>query len=271
MATRLLNSGFDITVCDLNEKVLNDFQKLGANTTSEPAVCADHDMVIIIVATDEQVKNCLLGESGVINAVNTESPPLLAVMSTVLPETIYGVEPYCTEKSIRLVDAPVSGFPTKAREGTLSILAGGEASDVENMKPAFEVLAGNIYHIGALGTGSITKILNNMLGVTNMFLHAEAISIALKYDMDPVELGNIMEMSSGRNFMSADWSRSLEIYKLFSKNKEMSKVVLDLSRKDLEHASALSENTKQDNLLLEYLVKALNVISYDRLIKNGSH
>ena len=265
MARCIVRAGYQTTVCDKRPQALEAFKEMGAIVTEKVSDCADREVVIVMVADDAQVREVVVGSDGLLNAVDQNRPPMLAVMSTVLPETIQKLAPKCTEKKVRLVDAPVSGFPMRAEQGKLSILVGGEKADVDAMRPVFEVMGENIYHTGALGAGEITKLVNNIIAITNIFVTAEAMMVGQKYGMDPYKLASIMDTSSGRNFATKDWEMGRGFYKIFSENLDMAKTALDLCRKDLEHAQKLGQGVNVASPLLDQIVGALNNFSYEEI------
>ena len=265
MARCIVRAGYQIVVCDKRPKSLVIFKEMGAIVTEKVSDCADREVVIVMVADDAQVREVVLGSDGLLNAVDQNRPPMLAVMSTVLPETIHKLAPKCAEKKVRLVDAPVSGFPTLAEQGKLSIMVGGEKVDVDAMRPVFEVMGENIYHTGALGSGDVTKIVNNIIGITNMFLSVEAMLIGQKCGMEPFKLAPILETSSGRNFATKDWEKGRAVFKIFSQSIDLTKVLVDLSLKDLKHAQKLAKGANVECPLLDYIIQALSNFSYEEI------
>lgn len=265
MARRLLSCGYKLTVCDKNSEALKSFKEQGVSVTDNPSDCAGSEMIIVIVANDTQVNEAVLPPNGLLASVDPNRPPLLALMSTVLPQTIQELSQRCKEKNVCMVDAPVSGFPTRAEQGTLSIMVGGEASDLDAMRPVFEDLGENIYHAGALGSGEVSKLVNNILGITNMFLSVEAMSIGQKWGMDPEKLAAIIETSSGRNFSSKDWKKARAVFGAFSKTMDLTKVLVDLCQKDLEHARQLAQNVDMVCPLLDQVVDTVNNFTYEEI------
>lgn len=265
MARRLHQAGYFLTVCDKNPKALESFHQLGIRITDKSGDCADHDFVIIMVATDAQVKEVLLGPEGLLKAVNPKRPPFLAIMSTILPKTTQQLAPFCAEKNVRLVDAPVSGLPILAEEGKLTIMVGGEAKDAEAMRQVFQAMGENIFHTGPLGSGNVTKLINNIIGITNLFLSVEAMLIGEKYGITPHKLAEILEKSSWRNFSTKDWSKGLAIFRFFAQSLDLSKVMVDLSAKDLEHAQQLARNAGLACPLLDHIAEAVKNFSYEEI------
>jgi 3-hydroxyisobutyrate dehydrogenase-like beta-hydroxyacid dehydrogenase len=265
MARCLFRAGYSLTVCDKSPTALKTFREMGARVTDKPADCADHDMIIVMVANDSQVKEVVLGPEGFLKAVDPKRPPLLAIMSTILPQTTQGLAPQCAKKNVRLVDATVSGLPVVAEGGKLTIMVGGEKEDLEAMRPVFKAMGENIYHTGPLGSGDVAKLVNNIVGITNLFLSVEAMLVGKKYGMDLTKLAAIMETSSGRNFSTKDWERGRATFAFFAQSLDLSKVLVDLSVKDLEHAQELAKNAGLTCPLLDHIVQAVKLFTYEEI------
>lgn len=265
MARCVIRAGFQVTVCDKNPKVLEGFKKIAFQVTDRPADCADQEMVVVMVANDDQVKETIEGKDGLLKAVNPNQPPLLAIMSTILPQTTQGLATVCAHKNIRLMDAPVSGLPVVAEQGKLTIMAGGDAADLEAMRHVFKAMGENIFHTGPLGSGNVTKLVNNIVGITNLFLSVEAMLVGKKYGMDLHKLASIMETSSGRNFSTKDWDRGKATFEFFAQSLDLSKVLVDLTRKDLQHAQELAKKVNVACPLLDQIVQAVEKFSYEEI------
>ena len=240
MARCVARAGFELTVCDTNLDALAGFESIALRLTDKAADCANQDMVIVMVTNDEQVKQVMLEDEGVLKNVDPEHPPAVAVMSTVLPQTIHAVADECATKGVRLVDAPVSGLPVVAEKGKITIIVGGKSADLELMRSVFEAMGENIFHTGDLGTGEVTKLINNMVGLPNLFLTVEAMQVGMAYGMDLRRLASIMDTGSGRNFTTKDWEQGKATFAHFAKSSELIKLVVDLCRKDLKHVQDLA-------------------------------
>jgi 3-hydroxyisobutyrate dehydrogenase len=265
MARCLIRAGFKLTICDNSPKARAEFAEIAAQLTSNPADCAGLDAVIVMVANDEQVKDAVLGDAGLLAALKPNQAPLLAIMSTVLPQTIEEIAVVAAQKAVKLLDAPVSGLPVVAEQGKLTIMVGGDAATLEIMRPVFAAMGENIFHTGELGSGEVTKLVNNILGVTNLFLCVEAMLVGKAYGMDLHRLAAILETSSGRNFSTKDWERGRATFGYFAKSLELSKVAVDLSSKDLRHARELAAKAGLETPLLEQILEAISQFSYEEI------
>lgn len=267
MAKCVVKAGYKLIACDISAPAREKFEKTAVRVTDRPANCAKCEMVIVMVSTDSQVREVILAPNGVLNAVDPNRPPLLAIMSTILPQTTQEIAIHCKEKNVHIVDAPVSGGPLIADQGGLTIMVGGEEADLEAMRPVLEAMGKNIYYMGALGSGNVAKLVNNIIGVTNFFLTVEAMLVGKKCGIDPHKLAEVLETCTGRNFSTEDWEKSLAFFKFFSQNLTLSKVLLDLARKDLEHAQQLATKVKLICPLVDEIVRVVNNFSYEEIME----
>jgi len=258
MAERLAKSGFDLTVCDLRPEALEPLKALGAKVTQRVADCACADLAILMVANDAQVKSAALGPGGLVEAADPAAPPLLAIMSSVLPETVREVAASAAKKNIRTLDAPVSGGRVSASRGALTIMTGGAQEDLIKARPVLDALGTNIVHCGPLGSGEGVKIVNNILGVANMFLMTEASRLAQELGIDVGWLAGVMETSSGRNLATRDYEAHKGLYRYNIQSPETLAALLAVCRKDLSLAKALADSSKLSLPMLEAVKQALD-------------
>jgi 3-hydroxyisobutyrate dehydrogenase len=254
MAMCLIRAGLRLTACDKRPGALEKFRALGVKVTGKPSDCAGTEMVIIMVGDDSQVEETLLGPEGLLKSVNTDKPPFLAIMSTVLPGTIKRLAGPCGDRNVRLMDAPVSGMPVAAEQGRLTIMAGGEKADLDAMRPVFESMGNNIYHTGPLGTGNVTKLVNNIIGLTSFFVSSEAFEIGQRLGMDPQALASIFENSTGR-----------KTFGVFSQSPEVCRVTVNLARKDLEHAQELAREAGVPCTFFDHIVEGIDSLPYEEI------
>jgi len=265
MARCVIRAGFKVTICDKSPRAQEEFKKIAFRVTDKAADCAGQEMVIVMVASDDQVKAVMLGKDGLLEAVDPKRPPLLAIMSTILPQTTQALAPFCAKKNVRLIDATVSGLPVVAEQGKLTIMAGGDPADFEAMLPVLKTMGENIFQTGALGSGNVTKLVNNIVGVANLFLSVEAMALAKKFGMDLHKLAAIMETASGRNFSTKDWDRGKATFNYFGQNLDLAKVLVDLTRKDLQHAQEMARQAGSPCPVVDHIVEAVNNITYEEL------
>jgi len=245
MARRLHDAGYELTVCDREAATLSVFETLGVAIAPTPSACGGNDLVILMVANDAQLKEVMLAPDGLVSGIDVAAPPLVAVMSTVLPETVREIANALSRKNAAVIDAPVSGGLAGAEAGTLTIMIGGSEQDVARLRPILNAMATTIFHCGELGSGELTKIVNNMVGVSNLFLMAEAMTLAKRYGLPPERLVSIMEASSGRSAYTRDWDGRKGTYSAIAADADRMRSHLAICRKDLQCALTLASNARR--------------------------
>ncbi|HEX3418707.1 MAG TPA: NAD-binding protein, partial [Stellaceae bacterium] len=118
-------------------------------------------------------------------------------MSTIDPGTSQRVAARLKERGLRFLDAPVSGGVGGATAGTLAIMVGGAAGDLEEARPALAAMGTNIIHVGAVGAGEVAKLCNNLISGSALIAVAEAFRIGEAFGVDPHILTNVIAKSSG--------------------------------------------------------------------------
>src|SRR6266404_1266473 len=266
MAERLIETGFAITVCDLNESAFEGFRKRGARTISRAAEGTEADAILVMVANDAQVKAAVLGPGGVLEGIDSERPPVVAIMSSVLPQTIQDTARELAKKNVHTLDAPVSGGSIRAAHGELTIMVGGDAADLQTMRPVFDALGKKVFHCGPLGSAEAVKIVNNIVGVLNTLITAEALAMAIKLGIDLKWLADVMEASSGRNVASKDIEGFRSVYKYNAQTPKSLKAVIDICRKDLVLGQALAKQLNVFTPTLDALASGNKAVSYEDIL-----
>ena len=103
---------------------------------------------------------------------------------------------------IGFLDAPVSGMQKRAEEGTLTMMAGGDAATLERLRGPLSTMASRILHVGPVGAGQMAKLVNQLLFDINMAALAEILPIAAKLGLDPAQVGEIVNSGTGRSYAS---------------------------------------------------------------------
>jgi len=233
MARNLLAAGYEVIAWNRSDRPLEELVAAGARAADGPAALArEADVVISIVKDDAAVREVLGGPEGAIAAARPGS--LVVDMSTVSPALVRELAAEAAAREVAFLDAPVSGGDVGAREGALSIMAGGDAAAVERARPVFDVLGSRVTHVGAAGAGQVAKACNQVLVAVIFGGLAEALVLGSKLGADPAAIldavgggmaaNRIMEMRRG-NFLGHDFTPGFKI---------------DLHHKDLEIALGAS-------------------------------
>ena len=177
MVRNLLKAGFAVQVWNRTAARMGELAADGAQPTSSPAELARQcDLIITCVSDTPDVAAVLLGEQGVI--AGAQPGALVIDMSTISPQATQEFAARLAERGVHMLDAPVSGGSEGAAKGTLSIMVGGDAADVERAMPVFQAMGKTITHVGGTGVGQTVKLVNQILVVGSMQAMAEALLFA---------------------------------------------------------------------------------------------
>jgi 3-hydroxyisobutyrate dehydrogenase-like beta-hydroxyacid dehydrogenase len=198
----------------------------------EPSRCGRADVVLVLVATPQQVRDVVAGESGIASGVDAARPPVVVVMSTVPAETVVELHEALRPRGVRVLDAPISGGVLRAEQGTLSVMAGGDVGDLEVIRPVLSAIASEVFHCGPVGSGATLKIVNNILGTASAMLMAEACRIALERGLDLDDTVRVLEASSGRTFLTANPGEAAEFYSRITSTRPGFDSLAAIMRKD---------------------------------------
>ena len=183
MTLNILKAGFPLTVWNRTPSKMEALVKAGAKTAKSPKEVAEVSDIVIDIVTDSlDVEQVLLGPNGVIQGAKAGT--IVIDMSTISPIKTREIAAKFKEKGIRMLDAPVSGGDIGARNGTLSIMVGGDKDAFDEAIPVFQAMGKTITHIGGHGDGQVTKAVNQILVGMNMLGVAEALMFASKAGVD---------------------------------------------------------------------------------------
>ena len=189
MACNLLQAGYSLTVFNRTASSCEPLQAAGARVASSPADAArEADVLLLCVSDDRAAEAVLLGpESGDDDkaAIHGLRPGSLVIdCSTISPATSRRLAAALAERAIRYLDAPVTGGTEGAQAGTLSVLVGGDARDLEQARPLLQVLGGAITHFGPVGAGQEATAVNQVLVAGSYAAVAEALQLAERLGLD---------------------------------------------------------------------------------------
>ncbi|WP_374624273.1 NAD(P)-dependent oxidoreductase [Pandoraea sp.] len=183
MVRHLMAAGHRLHVYARRPEVAAPFVERGAKAFATPALAAaDADFVVTNVTTTQDVDAVLLGPDGVVHGAR---PGTICVdHSTISAEATRRMAARLAAQGIQLVDAPVSGGPSRAADASLSIMVGGSRDVFEKVKPLLSVLGTTITHVGDVGAGQVAKACNQIVQVINIQGIAEAMLFAARNGVD---------------------------------------------------------------------------------------
>jgi 3-hydroxyisobutyrate dehydrogenase len=200
MVTNLVKKGFAVVAYDVMPSALQAAVERGATRAASAADAARQgDLVITMLPSSSHVEAGYLGPGGVLEGAVRGR--LCVDMSTIDPATSRRVAARLAERGLRFLDAPVSGAVPRAVEGTLTIMVGGEARDLEEARGALAALGSTIIHVGGVGAGEVAKICNNLIAGVAMVAVSEAFRIAEGFGVDPKVLTQVISKSSGHTWV----------------------------------------------------------------------
>ena len=183
MAKNLIKGGYDLVVYDLNKKVVDEFVQLGAESKSLIEIGQECEVIFTILPNGKIVQDVLFGEDGITTKINKGT--IVIDMSSVTPTE----SKYCAEKleelGVGFLDAPVSGGEPKAIDGTLAFMVGGKEEVYEKATPYFNAMGSSAILIGASGSGSVTKLTNQIIVNLTIAAVSEGFVLAAKAGADP--------------------------------------------------------------------------------------
>ena len=222
MAGRYLDAGFSVAVWNRSKAKAEDLIARGARWATSPEDAAiDADAVVTMVADDEAARAVWLGTDG---AATTMKAGTLAIeCSTVSYQHTRDMAPELNSRGLIYIDCPVTGLPDAAASGNLTLLVGADAADLEKARPFLEPIGSTIRHFGAVGSGTVYKLINNLMGAIQIAGIAEGLAIAeqagldMKLVLEAVETGvaaspQVIRHSkrmAARNFAGATFSTAL--------------------------------------------------------------
>lgn len=198
MAANLSRAGFNVVGFDANEAACKQFAEAGGETGRDiEAVAGGADLLITMLPNGQIVRTALLEQPGF--AAELQSGSMVVDMSSSAPTQTIALAETLSRKDIALIDAPVSGGVAKAVEGTLAILVGGHADQVQRAKPVLGAMGASIIHTGATGSAHCMKALNNFVSAAGLVAVSEALHVGSKFGLKPETIVEALNASTGRN------------------------------------------------------------------------
>jgi 3-hydroxyisobutyrate dehydrogenase len=168
----------DVICYDAYGPALDSATALGYRAAMSAAdVASQATLIDIVVRTDQDMLDCVLGPNGVLESA--QAGTLLLLHSSILPHTVKNVAEAARAKGINAIDACMTGVPDTVRAGNLSFVVGGADEDVERARPHLLKMSREVFHMGPIGTGAVGKLIKNMLGGAETLIVHEAIQIGI--------------------------------------------------------------------------------------------
>lgn len=194
MVECLQNNGYDLVVMGRKKSAINPVISRGGRAVESPKELAEaSDVIMLCVTTSEVVESLVYGDEGILAGIKQGS--VLIDYGTSIPSSTQKIGVDLSKKGAGMIDAPLGRTPAHARDGLLNIMAAGEQNTFDKVKTILEVQGENVFYLGALGAGHVTKLINNFMGMTTVCAMSQAFAIAQRAGVDCAQLYDIM--SSG--------------------------------------------------------------------------
>ncbi|MGD8201258.1 NAD(P)-dependent oxidoreductase [Ornithinimicrobium sp. W1679] len=193
MAVHLQQAGHEVRGHNRSPEKMQPLVDAGGTACGSAAEAVDGAEVVCLMLPDgPDVEDVLVGEGAVLQ--HARPGTLVIDLSTIRPDVARRMADEARRRGLRMLDAPVSGGETGARNATLSIMVGGLAEDVEAARPVLEVVGRTVVHVGPSGAGQTVKAANQLIVAGHLQVLAEAVALLEGYD---VELGPALDVLGG--------------------------------------------------------------------------
>lgn len=203
MALNLLDRGWSLTVFDSSTRRADILATSGASTASTIQSLHRCSVICLAVPDDAAVTAILLGKDGLLPLLDPGQTVI--VHSTVLPETARMLARAFGEAGVAFLDAPVSGGPDRARRGELTLMVGGAESDLAAVETLVQDMASEVLHQGPAGSGSATKLANQLMMFSTLAGTHEALRLGAAYGVPPAKVLQAVSSSTGDSWIARNW------------------------------------------------------------------
>ena len=194
MVQCLQANGYDVTVLARNSATTAEAIARGAKEAATPKALAEaSDIIMLCVTTSDVVDSLIYGDDGILAGVKVGA--VVIDYGTSIPASTQKIGADLAAKGAGMLDAPLGRTPMHAKDGLLNIMAAGDKSTFDKVKPVLDEQGENVFYLGALGAGHTTKLINNFMGMTTVCAMSQAFAVADKAGIDGPQLFDIM--SSG--------------------------------------------------------------------------
>ena len=238
LAAHITAAGHPLRLYDLvDDRLAAVVEATGGVAASGPAdVASDAEIVITMLPTGADVARAALGQGGIADGFG--GCGTLVDMSASEPSETVLLAGERARRGIDMIDAPVSGGRAGAVEGTLTIMAGGDAAVIERCRPVLESMGKRVVHTGVIGTGHALKSLNNTIGAAGFLIATEAFLVGKRFGLEPEVMADVVNTSTGMNNATLNRMARFVFSRAFD-----SGFSLDLMVKDLDIALSLARDT----------------------------
>ena len=255
IARNILKAGFPLVVHNRSRTAVEELVAEGAQAAGSAAeVAGQVDVVFTNLPDSPDVEQVVLGPDGILSAAR---PGLILVdNSTIKPVTARAIAARLAEKGAFALDAPVSGGDIGAKNGTLTIMVGGDAAALEKVMPVFLAMGKTVTHVGEPGAGQVAKAANQIMVAAQMVAMAELLVFSQKAGVDPQKVVEAIKGGAAQC-----WTLDVKPPRLFAGNRNPGfkahmqakdlNIVLETAREYGVPLPATAENAQLFNAMLQ--------------------
>ena len=213
IARNILKAGFPLIVHNRSQAAVDELVAEGAIRANSPKeVAAQVDVVFTNLPDSPDVEKVVLGENGIIEGAHDGL--ILVDNSTIKPASARTIAEKLSARNMFALDAPVSGGDIGARNGTLTIMIGGNASALEKVMPVFQSMGKTITHVGEAGAGQVAKAANQIMVAAQMVAMGELLVFSKKAGVDPRKVVDAIKAGAAQC-----WTLDVKPPRLFDGNR----------------------------------------------------
>jgi 3-hydroxyisobutyrate dehydrogenase-like beta-hydroxyacid dehydrogenase len=204
IAELLLKAGHKVAVYDVRSEPVTELKKLGANACASPAEVAQHsDIVISLVSDHAQTDDIVFGTNGMLEHFRRGA--ILAIGSTLGPAPVQHIADALAVKGVDVLDIPISGGILAAREGTLSLMVGGNQQTLSRALPVLRVFASQITRTGEVGAGQAAKLAHQLVFGLNVMALLEGLSLGIAGGVEPAVMKEVLKQGLANSSVLQVW------------------------------------------------------------------
>ncbi len=255
IARNILKAGFPLVVHNRSRASVDELSAEGATPASTPAeVAAQVDVIFTNLPDTPDVELVTLGKDGIL--AGAHEGLIFVDNSTIKPAAARSIAEKLAEKGVLSLDAPVSGGDIGAKNGTLTIMVGGDAAALEKVMPVFQAIGKTITHVGEAGAGQVTKACNQIMVAAQMVAMGELLIFSRKAGVDPQKVVDAIKAGAAQC-----WALDIKPPRLFEGNRQPGfkaymqakdlNIVMETAREYGAPLPATAENTQLFNAMLQ--------------------
>jgi 3-hydroxyisobutyrate dehydrogenase-like beta-hydroxyacid dehydrogenase len=193
-------SGAEVIVCDVRGDSFAELERVGATTTTDLSALSAAGVIFLSLPNAKVVQDVLFGQNAL--AARLRDGQIVVDTSTITYGAAIDAALRLQSQSVAFLDAPISGMEARAKDGTLTIMCGGSRDVFDKVKPYLDCIGSKVLHLGRSGAGQLTKLINQLLFDINIAAVAEILPMAMKMQLDPAQVAEVVNNGTGRSYAS---------------------------------------------------------------------